>query len=119
MTTIVLSEQERLINQTVKELRDEAKRRGLKGYSTKNKLSLVEMLLGQPLIGGFAPPPPPLTGEMKEVLMMSPHLMNVHQLKEAIKTHGGKGYSGKSKKELVEMLITLTPHIFRLDHTEI
>ena len=90
MTTIVATpENERLTQMTVVALKDEAKARGIKGYSTKRKPELVALLLG----GGA--PVAPRGGP------------TIPQLKEAIKARGGKGYSGKSKKELQEMLARL------------
>ena len=85
-------EQERLTKMTVVALKDEAKARGIKGYSTKRKPELVALLLG----GGQAP-----------ALTTTTTTMTIPQLKEAIKARGGKGYSGKSKKELQEMLARL------------
>lgn len=80
-------ENERLWNMTVVALKEEAKARGFKGYSTKRKCELMAMLLGK------AP--------------VFPTTMTIPQLKEAIKARGGKGYSGRTKKELQEMLSRL------------
>lgn len=87
-----LTERDRLNKQTLKDLKELAKTRGLKGYSTKRKPELVEMLLA----GGTAPPVGGATTTM-----------TIPQLKEAIKARGGKGYSGKSKAELQTMLAAL------------
>ena len=98
MTTITttavavpLTERDRLTKQTLKDLKDLAKTRGIRGYSQKRKADLVEMLLG-----GVALTPAGI-----------PATLTIPQLKEAIKAHGGKGYSGKNKAELQMMLAGL------------
>lgn len=89
MTTAIPAggENERLAKMSMVSLREEAKARGLKGYSKKKKHELIEMLLGK------AP--------------VAPVPMTIPQLRESIKARGGKGYSGKTKKELEEMLARL------------
>ena len=88
LPVVAVSEDDRLSKMTVVALKEEAKARGFKGYSTKRKPELIAMLLG-------GAPIAPRGG------------LTIPQLKEAIKTRGGKGYSGKSKKELEEMLARL------------
>lgn len=97
-TTIVavpLTERDRLTKQTLKDLKELAKTRGIRGYSQKRKPELVEMLLA----GGTAPNAVAVGGVNAN--------LTIPQLKEAIKARGGKGYSGKNKSELQEMLAGL------------
>lgn len=91
---VPLTERDRLNKQTLKDLKELAKTRGIRGYSQKRKPELVEMLL----VGGTAP---------RAVVAGVPANLTIPQLKEAIKAHGGKGYSGKNKAELQEMLAGL------------
>ncbi len=93
-TTVPLTERDRLTKQTLKDLKDLAKTRGIRGYSQKRKAELVEMILA----GGPGPAPAVAGGHVNQT---------IPQLKEAIKARGGKGYSGKSKAELQEMLAGL------------
>ena len=90
---VPMTERDRFNKQTLTDLKEEAKRRGLRGYSTKRKAELIDLLLaGAPVAPGGVPAN-----------------LTIPQLKEAIKAKGGKGYSGKSKAELQAMLANL-PH---------
>lgn len=81
---------------TVQELRTEAKRRGLKGYSSKKKGELVAMIKENIASPGKTNIP----GDVEE--------MTIPQLKEAIKALNGTGYSRLKKSELQDMLMKLS-----------
>ena len=93
------TDRDRFNKMTLKDLKEEAKTRGIRGYSTKRKPELVEILLNA---GGAVP-----AGGARGAPGGVPATLTIPQLKEAIKAKGGKGYSGKSKAELQAMLAGL------------
>lgn len=90
---------------TLPELKEEARQRGIKGYSGKTKAKLLDMIRAD--VNGSSQPTSPLVVVQAQV---SPDIqkMTIGQLKEAIKAKNGTGYSGLRKAELQQLLAKLS-----------
>lgn len=104
-----LSERDRLTKMTLKELKEYAKEHNIRGYSQKNKADLVDLILAGSAPGGTAGGAPTGAGTTATAVT-DIQKMTIPQLKEEIKKRGGRGYSGKSKAELVKMLGDMITH---------
>ena len=78
----------------IKELREELKKRGLKGYSSLKKAQMIEYLLT-----GIHP--------LRDIVkQMDYHQMRSHELKDELKKRRLRGYSSLKKAQMIEYLLT-------------
>ncbi|RKU17778.1 hypothetical protein C6500_14305 [Candidatus Poribacteria bacterium] len=77
-----------------KELREELKKRKLKGYSSLKKIQMIEYLST-----GVHP-------EKNTIDQMDYHQMRIKELREVLKKRGLKGYSSLKKAQMIEYLST-------------
>ncbi len=93
-------------NKTIAELKEECKKKGIKGYSGKKKDDLIKLCSRSSKKGsskkGSSKKGSSKKGSSKK--KSSNKDMTVAELKEECKKKGIKGYSGKTKSELIKLL---------------